>query len=221
MRSGFILVVSILIMAGMIAGSPIPTEAGKKRSKTVSRTFSNESATVIPAGAGVEQSSPYPSEIQVSGFKKGKTLDVNVRLNGFNHEYPRDVDVLLVAPNGQSIMLMSDAGGIGATPFAVVNAQFTIDDQAEQPFPDSTAPGGIPSGTFRPTNIDSAGDEAAFPGPAPTSGAAAELAAINGSNPNGSWRLFVVDDNDDEDTGEIDGWSLEIRAKVKVKKKNK
>jgi hypothetical protein len=35
---------------------------------------------------------------------------VVVKLNGLSHSYPDDLDLLLVGPDGQSAMLMSDAG---------------------------------------------------------------------------------------------------------------
>jgi hypothetical protein len=37
-----------------------------------------------------------------------------VQLNNFSHQLPQDIDVLLVGPNGQRVLLMSDAGGSNA-----------------------------------------------------------------------------------------------------------
>ena len=77
------------------------------------------------------------------------------------------------------------------------------------------------SNPFAPTNIGS-GDT--FPAPAPTPSTANKLAVFNGTNPNGTWKLFAVDDEAHKveagqtpvDVGELaGGWSLEITAKSK------
>ena len=54
--------------------------------------------------------SPYPGEIQISGLN-GLVTEVVVGLENFSHTAPDDVDILLVAPNGRNIVLMSDVGG--------------------------------------------------------------------------------------------------------------
>jgi hypothetical protein len=76
----------------------------------------------------------------------------------------------------------------------------------------------FPSGRFRPTNgdpdfpSDQSGD--AFPPPAPPPGGS-RLAAFDGTNPNGQWRLFVIDDRSG-DAGFIKGgWSLQLTARIK------
>jgi hypothetical protein len=53
---------------------------------------------------------PYPSEITVTDLV-GDVDTVRVKLNGLAHNFPSDIDVLLVAPNGKTTMVMSDAGG--------------------------------------------------------------------------------------------------------------
>jgi subtilisin-like proprotein convertase family protein len=120
------------------------------------------------------------------------------------HEFPDDVAVLLVGPGGQAVLLMADMGGFrNAT-----NATLTFDDSAAAPLPDETR---IVSGTFRPTRqrqccrFDG-------PSPAPPPPYAAALTIFNGTDPNGTWSLFVFDDGAG-DVGEISGgWSLEIAA---------
>ena len=142
---------------------------------------------------------PYPSNIAVSGLPKGIT-DVNVTLSSFDHSYPDDVDVVLVGPAGQFAVLMSDVGG--STDVSGVN--LTIDDQATATMPDDLS---LTSGTYQPTNFEAADT---FPAPAPaTALSVATLATFNGTDPNGTWQLFV-DDDDAQDTGDFDGWSLQI-----------
>ena len=67
-------------------------------------------------------------------------------------------------------------------------------------------------GTFRPSDDDSQAADVAFPAPAPAPSTATALATFNGSNPNGVWSLFVVDDAG-ADAGSIGGgWCLNISS---------
>ena len=53
----------------------------------------------------------------------GVISKVIVKLNGLQHTYPDDIDILLVGPGGERVMLMSDAGGSKD----VVNVNLTFD----------------------------------------------------------------------------------------------
>ena len=151
--------------------------------------------TIPGSGPGT----PYPSTISVVGLGPSVT-DVNVTLNDVNHEWPDDIDILLAGPQGQNLIIMSDAGGAPD----IVNVDLTFDDAAAVPLPDGTQ---ITSGTYQPTNIDS-GDP--FPTPAPVPSGATQLATFNGTDPNGPWSLYVVDDLV-ADLGSIaGGWCLDI-----------
>ncbi len=154
-----------------------------------------EAITITDASAA----SPYPSTITVSGMT-GAVANVTVTLRGVNHSFPDDLDVLLVSPSGANTLLMSDAGG-----FADLNgATLLFDDGAVNSLPDA---GQILSGSYRPTNF---GPGDAFPPPAPAGSYGTNLAALKGSNPNGLWKLFVLDDQVG-DSGNISaGWSLHI-----------
>jgi subtilisin-like proprotein convertase family protein len=158
--------------------------------------FSNLSPIVINDDTIAD---PYPSEIAVAGVP-GTIVKLRVTINDFQHTFPDDVDVLLVAPNGQSVILMSDVGGSRD----VTGATLTFDDEAANTLPDN---GQIESGTFKPTDFEPNDD---FPASAPAPPRNIVLSAFNGINPNGNWRLFVVDDTG-QDTGVIaGGWSLTI-----------
>lgn len=209
-------IVAVLMAALLVAttvGDPVPSDARKERFKTVARSFSSSVGMTVPQATGQVQADVYPAITEVRGFRKGKVQDVNLTLTGLSHEYTRDLDVLLVAPNGRSVLVMGDAGAVG-TLSSVSGLNITFDDQAGAPVPKDPNP--LVSGRFRPANYDSTGDESGFPAPAPGSGAAAKLGTFNGIDPNGTWRLFVVDDAEDDDTGSIAGWSLRIKAKVKT-----
>jgi subtilisin-like proprotein convertase family protein len=196
----------IPLLAMPLAPDRQPAE-GKSRHKNVTRTISNTGQIAIP-GSGT--ATPYPATIQVSGFKKGKIKDVDVTLRDFSHDKPDDVDVLLVAPNGRNTLLVSDAGGNDP----IDNITLTLDDRAVSALPVTSQ---IVSGTFRPT---SDGPIDTLPAPAPVTGQTVALSVFNGANPNGLWQLFVRDDSN-MNNGEIaGGWSLEITAKVKKKKRH-
>jgi|GEM_PF-1310294 len=145
-------------------------------------------------------SGPYPSTRSVSGLGTNIS-DVNITITGLYHIYPDDVDMLLVGPAGQSVILMSDA--CGSTTISNINV--TFDDAAASQLSDT---GACATGTFRPSNFAGSGSEA-FPSPAPASGYSSTLSVFNGTNPNGTWSLFIIDD-ELPDTGGVVNWSLSI-----------
>lgn len=149
----------------------------------------------------------YPSTIAVSGLT-GTITQVTAALNGLSHTFPDDVDVLLVGPGGQRSILMSDAGG--GSDLVGVNLTF---DQSAAALPDDTQ---ISSGTFRPSNFNTnttlePGGIDNFPSPGPGQAVyGSDLSVFNGTAPNGTWQLFVVDD-ENVDAGSIaTGWALGI-----------
>lgn len=160
-------------------------------------TFSNTTAITIPESG---QASPYPASLAVSGLA-GPVTSVQVVLHGVTHSALSDVDVMVVAPSGENLVVLSDAGDGSTT---ASNATLIFDDAAAGSIP--TGP--VSTGTYRPTN---SGGSDAFPSPAPAPSSATTLAgAFTGINPNGSWQLFIVDDAS-ADTGSIaSGWSLVV-----------
>jgi subtilisin-like proprotein convertase family protein len=198
-----IALVALLAMPLLVGASP--ADAARKTPRTMTRTFTASSGIGLP---GTGEADPYPATIEVKGLKKGKITDVNVTLDGFTEGVPDDIDILLVAPDGRRAVIMSDVGGASG----VNGIDLTLDDAAADSLPDS---GPLASGSFRPTDIDNGSDD--FPSPAPTAGGKSALSVFNGANPNGEWRLFIVD-APGNGAGSIDGWSLEITAQVKKRK---
>ncbi|MBL8196606.1 MAG: hypothetical protein JNM06_22630 [Blastocatellia bacterium] len=147
---------------------------------TTTATFMNTAPISIPS---VGIATPYPATVNVSGLA-GNTTKVTVGLNMFNHTFPDDVDVLLVSPTGQKVVIFSDLGGSTDA----VNLNFTLDDAAAMALPDN---GPLVSGTFRPTN---SGLTDTFAAPAPPAPYGTMLSDFNGVSPNGTWSLYVVDD---------------------------
>jgi subtilisin-like proprotein convertase family protein len=161
---------------------------------TYALTFANAAAMTIPDSGAA---SLYPSTINVSGLT-GTIGDVNVSLLGLTHTFPDDLDVLLVGPTGQKMILMSDVGGGNA----ISGINLVLDDQGASALSNT---GQLVSGTFRPTNIGT-GDT--FPSPAPAGPYDATLATFNASNPNGTWSLYVLDDQSANSGSLANGWSL-------------
>lgn len=166
-----------------------------------SATTGSNDATIAIIEKG--EALPYPSSITISGAV-GYVNNVALTLSNFTHSFPDDVDILLVGPTGQGVIVMSDAGGGDD----ILDLTLTLDDQAATALPDGDA---LTAGSFRPANYatrDEAPDE--FPSPAPAGPFGDKLSDFNGSDPNGIWSLFVVDDSR-LDTGSIaGGWSLDI-----------
>jgi uncharacterized delta-60 repeat protein/uncharacterized repeat protein (TIGR01451 family) len=160
------------------------------------RVFSNTAPVIIN---DLTNATPYPSVINVSGLA-GTVSKVTVTLTNLSHTFPDDIDMLLVGPAGQNVMLMSDAGGNNF----ITNVTITLDDAAANALPDSDT---ITNGTYKPTNFLLADF---FPAPAPPSPYGSTLATFNGSNPNGAWSLFIVDDLAGGAGSIGRGWSLAI-----------
>lgn len=162
--------------------------------------FANPAAITI---ADNTRANPYPSQLQVSGITSTVTRVV-VTLAEVSHNFPGDLDILLVNPQGRKVLLMSDAGGSGRLDLT----RLTFDDRASNSIP-VTPTGPLEGGTYKPSNYNG-GDADAFPAPAPAAPYASVLAEFNGSDPNGTWSLYVIDDGS-PDAGVIaGGWLLSI-----------
>jgi M6 family metalloprotease-like protein len=147
--------------------------------------------------------SPYPSNITVSGVA-GTASKVTVTLTGVSHTWPGDIDVLLVGPGGQAMVLLSDAG----LDNDVSNVTLTFDDAAATSL--STVP--LWPGTYKPTNLADGDGDDVYPAPAPASGYGSTLSIFNGLSPNGTWSLYVRDDVTGDGGSLTGGWTLSITA---------
>lgn len=156
--------------------------------------FSNPSPIAIPA---FQQSTP--SSITVSGIER-QIADVNVTISGFTHGTPGNVDFLLVGPNGQSALVVSDVGTSAS------NVTLTLDDNARNQIVGGAS---LVSGTFQPTNFGSIIDT--YQPPAPAKPSNSKLGVFNSTDANGVWTLFVK--NGQTGTGTVSGgWSLQITS---------
>ncbi|MCK4658297.1 MAG: PEP-CTERM sorting domain-containing protein [Phycisphaerae bacterium] len=161
------------------------------------QTFSNP-AMIDWAGETAGAAVLYPSEIEVSGLAYS-IESVTVTLFGLSHTWCNDLDILLVGPTGASVLLLSDAGGGNE----VVDINLTFADG----YPEVPSP--FVSGTYCPTDVEAYYPDE-FPAPAPVGPWDSEMAAFTGTDPNGTWSLYVYDDVG-QDTGAIaGGWSITV-----------
>ena len=188
-----------------------PTLSADAALRRGTKTFENGNIIRIPAnqisGGTFGKADPYPSTINVSGFKS--VTDVNVTIRFANHSHPDDLDVLLVGPTGRTAILWSDAGGTNA----ITGTTLTLDEEAQVFLPDS---GQISAQRYKTSNYQVGEDN--WPD-APQESGNRLLSTFDGTNPTGEWKLYVFDDTQQPDTGDrngsgtfANGWALEIRG---------
>jgi subtilisin-like proprotein convertase family protein len=141
----------------------------------------------IPGNGTSGPASFYPATRTVSG-QEGLITDLNVAIDGIWHQNPDDLDLLLVGPQGQKVILMSDACGS----FGVNSFGWVWDDEAPAPMPDGDGTNVCGTPFHRPADYEP-GDS--WPTPAPPGPYSTSLSAFDRTNPNGEWRLYVNDDS--------------------------
>ena len=179
-----------------------------------SGTYCNTGGITMP---GVDDTSPYPSVINVSGISNAVST-VSLTLTGFSWtESALGVHMLLVSPGNNALEFFS------AGESASGNYTFT-DDGAQ--VPENGDP--IPAGSYQPTVFSISGMTDVFtpqpPAPAPQVPGTFNVAApagdpnagtfestFNGATANGAWSLFVYDDAGAGASGSITGgWCIDI-----------
>src|SRR6266704_3618944 len=161
--------------------------------------FANPQAVLIP---DVGPGSLYPSPITVAGAA-GIVRKLTVTLSNLAHTAQSDVNVLLVGPQGGAVYLIAAPNGTVDFP----DVSLTFDDEASGPIPPL-----VTTGTYLPTGYlpERAVEYDPPPAPAPRGIYATNLSTFAGADPNGTWSLFVWDD-ESEDSGILaGGWSLSI-----------
>jgi subtilisin-like proprotein convertase family protein len=177
-------------------------------------TFSNTSnITVLEATTNnpPTAASPYPATITVTNLSNQIISKVTVSINNFSMLLPNgaagDVSVMLIGPQGQMGILMSEVGG-NPEAFSASDVTLLLDDDAADPLP-VDAP--LASGTFKPTAASLPLDYD-FPPPVPAgnSNSAVGLSMFKNSNPSGTWSLYVDTDAYGQQGNIAGGWSLNI-----------
>jgi len=164
---------------------------------------------------------PYPSIITVAGAPS-ITGGVIVTLNGLWHQFPDNIDILLVGPRGQKYVLMGDAGGPIPIP-QTAPVTLTLRDFVPTVLPNN---GPLVTGTYIPTNWET--PVLSFAAPAPPAPYVEPgnqpfppigrtlFGSFGLLNPNGVWSLYVRDDGGNPVDPEIlvgqisGGWCIEF-----------
>jgi subtilisin-like proprotein convertase family protein len=166
---------------------------------TADYTFNGSGGTINVSAAAT----PYPAIITVSGVPSGSIMK-EIKINGLNHTWADDVDIILQSPTGTNVVLISDVGGGGAD---FVNNNYTLNDGAAISM-GATVPA---DGTYKPTNrvgtIGPEPDNWVAPGPGVVSQPTPTLSSFGNGNHNGDWKLFVFDDAGG-DSGNWGSWSI-------------
>src|SRR3954454_22174480 len=105
-----------LFLAAVLATS-VATAA---TASAATSTFSNSTSIAIPDSG---QGTPYPSQINASGFA-GNVQKATVTLRNLTHTCPEDIQALLVGPNGAKSILMANVGGCPQTDIGLINLTF-------------------------------------------------------------------------------------------------
>jgi len=175
-------------------------------------SFSN--TNTISIGTSPAQGSLYPSQITVSSLS-GTVSQVTVKLNGWTdnggNAYPEDREFLLVGPTGAAFEFLNGCGDFNT----FSNITLTLSDSGSANCTSST----LTTETVKPTDRFSeyCGN---FPSPAPSTttancassaGSATFASTFNGTDPNGTWSLYVYDAETGDSAGSISsGWTLTI-----------
>ncbi len=160
------------------------------------QTFTNSSSISVPHfGAAA----PYPSQINVAGGPTSINT-MTVTLTDFSHTSPIDISVMLVGPTGAKTILLGRVGG--GNP--VVNATLVFRDGA------TLVPtyGPFVVGEIAPSLNDTFPQT--FNAPAPSTPTSASLGAFTGTNPNGTWSLYVQDFAGGDAGSIAGGWSIAL-----------
>jgi uncharacterized protein YkwD len=145
---------------------------------------------------------PYPSTVDVSGMH-GSVTHATVTLTQITQLAPTKIDFLLVSPTGTTVMVLSDAN----TEMTMVDVGF--DDAAATFIPAVTT-----TGSYKPTDSDfDATHSDTFDGGAPAEPYGVTMSALNGDDPNGTWKLYVAAngwEGSPSAAGDFSGWSLNL-----------
>ena len=163
-------------------------------------------------GMTIADSSVQPQTIDVYGTL-GLVSDVSIRLNGLQHTYADDLDMLLVGQDGASnLEFWSDAGGSNN-----LDGDYTIQDGATE-LPSTTTgttDDVLPDGAYGAYDYDPGETNSYFGSStgginhAPAGSATPFADAFGGLGANGAWDLYIGDDTG-SDTGSLDSWQLSV-----------
>src|SRR6266581_7764481 len=112
----------------------------------LAETFAKTNATTITINDNAA-ATPYPSTISVSGLTQ-QVAHVTVTLWGLQHTFCSDISILLVGPQGQAVVLMSQVGDVNS----ISVDWLTFSDSATIGLPFTAPAWSITNGTYQPTD---------------------------------------------------------------------
>jgi subtilisin-like proprotein convertase family protein len=162
----------------LVSGASGPSQAPLIRTSTLDSGFLSPSTFIKSSSFPIRNNTSKSDSIMVSSIGSAYRVTAFVLLN---HSSMDDVDLALRAPNGMSINLSTDNGG-------VFNDLMTVfDDNADSIVNDFCSPYSM---RVRPQT---------------------PLSTIQSSTPNGYWRLTVADDNAAiVDSGFVHAWGVKF-----------
>jgi hypothetical protein len=162
-------------------------------------------------GATSGPATQYPSSIVVSGLS-GTVTKVTATMIGLNSASGDDIDAVLSGPNGQNVMLMSDACGVFGD---YTSNNFTFDDAAPG-FVSNNGPClSVADVSLKPSNYLGNAPEPDDLGPSggPAPPYLNAMSFLAGGSPNGAWRLFMLDDDAGAGVGfDLPAWALTLEV---------
>jgi len=164
-------------------------------------TFQNIDLITVPDNA---QADIYPSSITVSGMPEYLSF-IQIHLEElYNNQENADFDILLEAPDGQRITILSDvdnySNNFSGYESLILDMDALIQLNAEN-FANS-------NDNYLPTNM---GEEDNFPILGPISSIPSFLPLQN-IDPNGEWKLYIVDDMFNESEAGLTSWGITIES---------
>jgi subtilisin-like proprotein convertase family protein len=148
--------------------------------------------TINPVGPAT----PYPSVVEVSCVP-GVIQKMTVSVSNLTHRFVGDIDMVLLSPWGKVIKLMSD---VHESRLSVTNLNLTFDDDCAARIPST---GLIVSGCYKPTDYIGGGTETL-----PSGVLVTNLVDFSVVAPNGTWGLYIVDDQNLDGGSISNGWSM-------------
>ncbi len=190
-----------LALAVLVLGSSCGFVAESVSARRTSSALKVDSFSNLTGITIASNTQAAPSTITVSDLK-APIADVDVSLHSLTHPTASDLDILLVGPNGQKALIMSDTGDDAQ------NDSLTFSDEASERLPSTD---NLVSGTFQPTDDDYTPAPDTFAAPAPTTSSRSALSVFNGTDGNGVWTLYIREqDAIPVENGSLTGWSLRI-----------
>ncbi len=187
-----------LVLADFLGQSPVGVWSLYVASQEIDGwSLTLTTAIQIPSSGTVGNAAPYPSAFTIGGFAPNQRVKgCAVYIFGVSHTYLADLHLLLASPSGQTAYLLGDA----CSNTNAVSLDWIFGDDPAVGFLPGSSCG---SGVYRPTVLGTQ----VFPAPAPAAPYGRSLAGVSGSEPNGLWSLYALDDANG-DVGRTRDWSL-------------